>query len=391
MAVLGGSVAAAGVAARAGAEGSALLPFANGERPLVAVPGKRPMILHTTRPPQLETPLAVFDAGAITPNDAFFVRYHLADIPTEIDPAAHRVLVEGHVAQPLPLSLASLKRDFPTRELVAVNQCSGNSRGFWNPRVGGGQHGHGSMGCARWTGVALSDVLAKAGVKDGAVEVTFDGLDAPPAPTVPDFVKALRIDHAMDGEVMIAWGMNGADLPWLNGFPVRLVVPGHFGTYWVKHLARIAVRAAPFDGYWMKQSYRVPDTDCACVPVGTKPERTRPIGRYAVRALITSHAPGDRVAPGPSEVRGLAFDGGSGIARVLVSADGGQSWMPAQLGEDLGRHACRRWSLSVLFKAGETVLMARAVSNAGEEQPFALRWNPSGYMRNVVEPVTVVA
>ncbi len=393
LAALGGAALAAGGFARAtGAAGTVRLPFANGERPLVALPGKRPLIMHTSRPPQLETPLAVFDAtGAITPNDAFFVRYHLSDIPTAIDPASFRLRVGGHVARPLALSLAALRRDFPVREIVAVNQCSGNSRGFWEPRVGGGQHGHGSMGCARWTGVALKDVLARAGVKDGAVEVSFDGLDAPPAPTVPDYAKALGIDHAMDGEVLLAWGMNGAELPWLNGYPLRLVVPGWFGTYWVKHLAQVTVLDRPFDGYWMAQSYRVPDTPCACVPAGTKPERTRPIGRYAVRSLITSHVPGDRVVPGPVEVRGLAFDSGSGIARVLVSADAGQSWQEALLGADLGRHAFRRWSAVLPLQPGENVLMARAVSNAGETQPFELRWNPSGYMRNVVERVTVVA
>ena len=250
---LGGAVlagAGAGRARPAGAAGTATLPFANGERPLVALPGKRALILHTSRPPQLETPLSVFDtSGPITPNDAFFVRYHLSDIPTEIDPTAWRLRVDGHVARPLLLSLAALKRDFTPREIIAVNQCSGNSRGFWEPRVGGGQHGHGSMGCARWTGVALRDVLERAGVKDGAVEVAFDGLDAPPAPAVPDFVKALAVDHALDGEVMLAWGMNGAELPWLNGYPLRLVVPGHFGTYWVKHLAAITVLDRPFDGY----------------------------------------------------------------------------------------------------------------------------------------------
>lgn len=141
----------------------------------------------------------------------------------------------------------------------------------------------------------------------------------------------------------------------------------------------------------MTQSYRVPDTDCACVPVGTKPERTRPIGRYLVRSLITSHVPGARITPGPTEVRGLAFDGGSGIARVLVSADAGQTWHEAALGQDLGRHAFRRWSLRLAQAPGEHVLMARAVANSGETQPFELRWNPSGYQRNLVERVPVRA
>lgn len=135
------------------------LPFANGDRPLVRLPQKRAMIGLTTRPPQLETPFRVFNDGPITPNDAFFVRYHLSGLPTEIDPATFRLTIGGHVDKPLSLSLASLKRDFPVQEVVAVNQCSGNSRGFFEPRVGGGQLGNGAMGNARWSGVPLRSLL----------------------------------------------------------------------------------------------------------------------------------------------------------------------------------------------------------------------------------------
>ncbi len=159
---------------RALAGDTATLPFGNGERPLVAYPGKRPLLQMTARPPQLETPFPVFDEGAITPNDAFFVRYHLADIPTEIDPETYRVAIKGHVETEVSLSLADLKA-MPTTEIVAVNQCSGNSRGFFEPRMAGGQLANGAMGCARWTGVPLKAVLDKAGVKAGAVEVAFTG------------------------------------------------------------------------------------------------------------------------------------------------------------------------------------------------------------------------
>src|SRR5215467_7655406 len=116
------------------ADGKVTLPFENGERDLVAYPQKRPLIRLTTRPPQLETPFAVFNEGVITPNDAFFVRYHLANIPTSINPDTFEVAVKGHVNTPLSLNVAELRK-FENVELVAVNQCSGNSRGFSNPRV----------------------------------------------------------------------------------------------------------------------------------------------------------------------------------------------------------------------------------------------------------------
>src|ERR1044071_4946222 len=157
---------------------SAALPFGNGERPMVQYPQKRPLIRLTERPPQLETPFSVFDGGPITPNDAFFVRYHLSDIPKEIDPDAFRLEIEGKVNKALSLSLKELKA-MPAVELVAVNQCSGNSRGFFEPRVGGGQLANGAMGNARWKGVSLKAVLDEAGVQAGARQVALDGLDGP--------------------------------------------------------------------------------------------------------------------------------------------------------------------------------------------------------------------
>ena len=368
------------------------LPFGNGERPLVTYPGKRAMIGLTSRPPQLETPFAVFNESMLTPNDAFFVRYHLADIPLEIDPVAFRIEVKGKVVSPLSLSLDDLKNGFDPVELVAVHQCSGNSRGFFDPRVGGGQAGNGLMGNARWKGVPLKSILEKAGVSAGSVEVSFGGLDGPVIPETPDFAKSLKLDHALDGEVMLAYQMNGEDLPWLNGFPVRLVVPGFFGTYWVKHLNEITVLDTPLDNFWMKTAYRVPDNDCACVPAGTKPETTVPIGRFAVRSFITSVENGAKVAAGqPTALRGIAFDGGSGIAKVEVSADGGKTFAPAVLGEDLGKFSFREWTASVTLSAGDHALKVRATNVLNESQPMEATWNPSGYLRNVVETTRVVA
>jgi DMSO/TMAO reductase YedYZ molybdopterin-dependent catalytic subunit len=366
------------------------LPFGNGERPLVKYPEKRALLRLTSRPPQLETPMGVYNEGLITPNDAFFVRYHLANIPTEIDPATFRLSVKGLVDKPLSLSLADLKA-LGSTEVVAVNQCSGNGRGFFEPRVAGGQAGDGLMGNARWTGVPLRAVLDRAGIKPGAVQVEFGGLDGPVMDTTPDFAKALELDHASDGTVMLAWAMNGADLPFLNGYPLRLVVPGYFGTYWLKHLNEITVLDKPLANFWMATAYRIPDNDCNCVQPGTAPAKTKPIGKFKVRSFITSLQPGAAVKAGPLNLAGIAFDGGSGIKSVELSTDGGANWTAATLGQDLGPYSFRGWTAPVVLAAGEHALKVRAVSNAGETQPVEQPWNPSGYLRNLIETTTVRA
>lgn len=369
------------------------LPFENGARELMSFPQKRPLILLTQRPPQLETPFYVYNEGIITPNDAFFVRYHWSDIPTEIDPRTYRLEIGGHVERPLRLSLTELKQMAEPIEVVAVHQCSGNSRGHSNPRVGGGQVSHGLMGNGRWQGVALRTVLEKAGVKAGAVQVSFDGMDAPPVGPGPDFIKALPIDQALDGEVMLAWSLNDADLPWLNGYPLRLVVPGHYGTYWIKHLSNIQVLDKAFDGFWMAKAYRLPDNDCGCVEPGAKPDRTVPIARFSVRSFLTSHVDAARIPASQTTVlRGIAFDGGSGIRNVMVSTDGGKRWQEAKLGKDLGRYSFREWTLPFRpGKTGEYRVMVKATSRDGDTQPETFRWNPAGYRYNPVETTRLVA
>lgn len=367
------------------------LPFENGERPLVKYPQKRQMIGLTERPPQLETPFSVFNESVITPNDAFFVRYHLADIPLDIDPDKFTLAIKGKVDKQLTLSLADIKK-MPSVELVAVNQCSGNSRGFFTPRVAGGQLGNGAMGNARWRGVPLKTVLDKAGVQSGAKQVMFSGLDGPVVDKTPDFAKALDIDHARDGEVMLAYAMNGQDLPWLNGFPLRLIVPGYYGTYWVKHLNEITVIDSVLDNFWMKTAYRIPDNDCNCVEPGTAPKATIPINRFTVRSFITNISDGAKVRAGATTpLRGIAFDGGTGIKEVAVSSDGGKSWAQAKLGKNLGKYSFREWTLPVKLTAGPHDLRVRATSNGGQTQPMEALWNPAGYLRNVVETVRVTA
>lgn len=368
------------------------LPGGNGARPLVTdFPGKGPMILQRSRAPLLETPMSAFDGQVFTPNDRFFVRWHYADIPTAVDVARFRLSVLGAVKKPIRLTLAELLA-MPRVELAAINQCSGNSRGYFEPRVPGAQWGNGAIGNARWVGVRLKDVLDRAGIAPGAVQVRFSGLDTPP-PDAPIFAKSLDLAHAMDGEVMIAFQMNGAQLPMLHGFPLRLIVPGWYSTYWVKALDRIEVLATPDTGYWMEKAYRIPATPGASVAPGATGFPTVPINRMGPRSFITNIADGARVtAQALLELRGLAMGGASGVARVDLSADGGKSWTPARLGPDQGKYGFRAWdAVTPALAPGEHGFAVRCTSAAGETQAFEPIWNPGGFMRNAIETVTVRA
>ncbi|MBC7507122.1 MAG: molybdopterin-dependent oxidoreductase, partial [Sandarakinorhabdus sp.] len=278
----------------------------------------------------------------------------------------------------------------PQFEITAVNQCSGNSRGLVEPRVAGAQWAHGAMANARWTGVRLRDVLARAAVRPGAVQVRFSGLDDPPVEGAPDFMKSLAIDHARDGEVMIAWAMNGALLPLVNGFPLRLVVPGWFSTYWVKMLDNIEVLGTPDDNYWMAKAYQVPDNPTATVAPGTKDFAKVPISRMPPRSFVTNVADGAVRKWAPVlRVSGIAFGGDAGVRGVAVSGDGGANWAPARLGPDAGKYSFRRFDAAVKVARGGAVLMARATNANGLAQPMTANWNPGGYARNVVEAVRI--
>jgi DMSO/TMAO reductase YedYZ molybdopterin-dependent catalytic subunit len=369
-----------------------VLPMVNGERVVAAFPQKRPLIVLTERPVQLETPLAAFNE-VFTPNDAFFVRWHLSNVPTSVDGSAFRIRVRGMVKSPLELGLKELMTGFEQVEIAAVCQCSGNSRGLFEPRVAGGQWENGAMGNALWKGVRLRDILNKAGLQAGAGQVRFNGMETGPMTTIPDFIKALDVDDAIQEDVIVAYQMNGEPLPLLNGFPVRLVVPGWYATYWVKMLDDIEVIGGVDKNFWMNPAYRIPDNACACVEPGKPVAKSVPISRMNTRSFITSIPDGARVPAGQvTLVKGIAFDGGSGIQRVLLSSDGGRSWAEARLGKDYGRYSFRMWEAA--FKPerpGQYELQVMAVSRNGESQRASPRWNPAGYMRNVIESVRVAA
>ncbi len=369
------------------------LPGGPGRRPVTtAFPQKGAMILQRTRPPLLETPFEVFDESVFTPNDRFYVRWHWALIPTEVNAQTFRLAVHGRVNQTLSLSLDDILA-LPQVELAAVNQCSGNSRGYFSPRVAGGEWSNGAMGNAAWTGVRLKDVLDRAGVKPGAVQVRFSGLDDPVVADAPKFMKSLAIDHARDGEVMLAYGMNHEQLPLLNGFPLRLIVPGWYSTYWVKMLHDIEVLDQPDTNYWMKTAYTIPDTPYASIYPGEPDVRLVPINRMVPRSFITNIKSGDPFHAGRAALaRGIAFGGDAGVARVDFSSDDGKSWQAAELGKDEGKYSFRQWQIQFTLPVrGDYALMVRCTNSQGVAQPAAPNWNPGGFMRNVIEAMPVVA
>ena len=356
------------------------------EQAWVKPPGKDSLLLLTDRPPNLETPLKYF-LEDYTPNSVFFVRWHLSGLPTEVNLDTFRLRVSGNVGKEVALSIKDLKSNFTAFTISALCQCSGNSRSFFDPRVPGGQWKNGAMGNAKWTGVKLKDVLAYAGAKADSKEVSFNGLDMPPMASIPDFVKSLSYDHANDGEVMIAYEMNGEPLPLLNGFPLKLVVPGWFATYWVGMLSDIQVHTKPFEGFWMNKAYLVAKDQ----PNGNEhPDSLatvmEPISRMNVRSIFVSPEPNQVITVGKStEVQGLAFDGGYGIIKVELSADSGKTWQKANLDPELGKYSWRRWHYNFSpSQKGDYALHVKATNAKGETQPLK-QWNRSGYMRNEIE------
>jgi DMSO/TMAO reductase YedYZ molybdopterin-dependent catalytic subunit len=367
----------------------AAVPGAAHDQTLVQYPEKTKLILLTDLPPQLETPLSYFRTD-LTPNDAFFVRWHLSGIPTTVDLRTFRLKVSGRVRTPLSLSLEDLRTKFQPVSLVAVAQCAGNSRSFFEPRVPGGQWGNGAMGNAQWKGARLKDILDAAGVLPNAVDVGLRGLDQPPMAGTPAFEKSLHIDHARDGEVIVAYEMNGAPLPMLNGFPIRLVVAGWFATYWVKALSSITVLDQPLKTFWMDKAYRIPDNAAANEEPDHLSPVIVPISRMPVHSIFVSPEPGAQLQRRTMyTLSGVAMDGGSGIRLVEVSTDGGRSWTAATLSPDLGRYSWRRWQTQWTPSSdGRYRLMTRATTNNGDTQPLA-QWNRSGYQRDIVEHVEV--
>ncbi len=360
-------------------------------------PEKAPLILLTDRPIQLETPRHYF-LSAFTPNDAFYVRWHLDGIPNQIDLSKWRLQVGGNVNNPLALSFDEILKNFPSVSVAAVNQCSGNSRSRFQPRVAGGQWGSGAMGNAQWTGVKLRDLLGAAGIKQGSVQVQFEGIERGKGPEgfgSREFQKSLNLSDPVLDQCIVAYSMNGAQLPMVNGFPIRLIVPGYFATYWVKALTLVRVLEKPDESFWMKTGYRIPDT-----PRGnTTPEemkagkvKTVPISRMPVRSFLIS-PDGSAKLPLhlPIRLQGIAFSGHGRIAKVEVQTEASGHWREAKLGEDFGDYSFRMWELGwTPERAGKFVVAVRATDVHGNTQTDETMWNAGGYLWNAIERQDIV-
>lgn len=372
-------------------------PHWNSIGPYVSEPQKAPLILLTDRPVQLETPRHYFRT-AFTPNEAFYVRWHLPEIPNSVDLKDWKLRIEGNVNKPRAFSLSDLTQKFKPVSVAAVNQCSGNTRSRFQPRVAGGQWGNGAMGNALWTGVGLRELLDSAGIKSGSVQVQFEGLDTGAGPKgfgSNRFLKSLDLANPALDASLIAYQMNGEPLPMLNGFPVRLVVPGYFATYWMKCLTWIRVLDAPDDNFWMKTAYRIPAS-----PRGnTTPDemktgnvKTIPIERMPVRSFLISPDGNSKIPMGMSVAfKGIAFGGYGRVEKVEVSEDNGKNWSTARLGEDHGPYSFRTWEATWTPKtAGRYSVAVRATDEKGNVQPDEGVWNPGGYLWNKIERQEIV-
>lgn len=355
------------------------------------LPGKKPLIKLTYRPPNYESPLSAFTTQ-LTSNDQFFVRYHLSQIPDRAILADWSLSIGGDAAgKQVQLTLADLQ-SLPQHEVVAVCQCSGNRRGLSNPHVPGVQWGVGAMGCALWRGPRLRDVLALAGIGPNAVEIAFRGADGAVMDTTPAFVKSIPTSRAMADDTLVAIRMNDAELPLYNGFPARLVIPGWTATYWMKHLTTLEVRSTKLDNFWMKSAYRVPTGMFPGTPFPTQDtEVNRPITDIVINALATSHADGARVRGSGFTLAGQAWDNGAGIERVEVSINGGSTWGVAMLGNQEGRFGFQPWSIQMAASPGKLTPMIRATSKSGAVQPQKAIFNPAGYHHNAIQTLSLTA
>jgi sulfite oxidase len=354
--------------------------------------GKRDgMLVHEQEPFNVETGAEALIEQAVTDTDAFYVRNHGA-VP-EAGDERWRLRVQGAVERELCLSLETLREAFRERHVTATLQCAGNRRADLiavRDIPGEAPWGPGATGTATWSGASLADVLELAGPTAQAAHVGFEGADVcGEAEPAQRFGGSIPLDKACRPEVLLAWAMNGEPLPPVHGAPLRVVVPGYIGARSVKWLQRIELRAQPWQGYFQHVVYRLVPEDGRPGPgVGM------PLGLIALNAAVLSPADGASVPAGDVDVRGYAFAGGDrSVERVDVSTDGGASWSPASLLDDLGRWAWRQWHITLRLAPGEHRILVRAWDSSAATQPedVAALWNPKGYVNNARPEIQVRA
>jgi DMSO/TMAO reductase YedYZ molybdopterin-dependent catalytic subunit len=345
------------------------------------------LIIRQREPVNLETPFDQVDSY-LTPTELFYIRSHFP--APGLDSAAYRLHVSGAVRNPLSLSYQQL-RDMPSETRVAILECAGNGRVFLVPQVPGAQWELGAVGNAEWTGVPLSALLRQAGLQDDACEVVLEGADrgAPAEPPIPpgtiSYARSIPRDKAVGPEVLIAYQMNGRDLPLNHGYPVRAVVPGHYGMASVKWLTNIQAVRRPFQGYWQTSDYGYWDyTD-------GKPVR-RALGEMKLKSQIARPCVYETLSPDHEyTVSGAAWAGETDVAGVAVSTDGGRTWEEAELVDPVRRHAWRRWKFAwrTPKKPGRYTLLSRARAADGSTQPEKHDPNHGTYVIDHALPIEV--
>jgi DMSO/TMAO reductase YedYZ molybdopterin-dependent catalytic subunit len=346
------------------------------------------LIIREKEPENLEFPFSAL-SSAITSNEQFFVRSHFP-VP-KADPKAWKLKIEGGAESVIELGYEELRK-MPSRTVSMVMECAGNSRIFLSPKVMGLQWELGAVGNAEWTGVPLAEVLQRAGVKPGAMEIVLEGADRgeikkePASPGKISYARSISLAKALSPEVILAYQMNGEDLSPAHGYPLRAIVPGHYGMASVKWLNRILISEHPFRGYWQTSDYTYWNQN------NGMPIELLPVGEVEVKAEISRPALYEAV-PANSVYRmfGAAWTGESEIAKVEVSVDGAKSWQAAQLLGDSVKYAWRLWEYHWRTPAqtGRHTVMARATDSRGRTQPMERDNHRGTYMITHVQPIEV--
>lgn len=397
-----GFITGASLAAIGAAVGSAIpfgrnmpfgfIPLALAQKAGLAVPGKDGLVVFNDRPWNAETPAHLLDDD-VTPVNRHFIRNN-GGVPEKTDPQGWMLTIDGAVNKPLQLSIDDLKKRFKPVSLKLTIECGGNGRAGFNPPTSGNQWTYGAVGNAEWTGVRLADVLEEAGLKPEAVYTGHYGADPHLSgdPKQVSISRGVPIAKAMDPDTIIAFAMNGSALHPLNGAPLRLVAPGWAGSCSQKWLTRIWVRDKVHDGAKMTgDAYRVPGYPVA--PVEKVPKSAfEIIQSMPVKSLITSPQSGVTLAKGTTslDVRGHAWAGDLAVREVHVSVDFGATWTKAELSPAPNGHSWQRWrAKAALPEHGYYEIWARATDANGTAQPFAVAWNPKGYLNNAMHRIAV--
>ena len=338
------------------------------------------LLVRKAEPLNAEPPLDRLDSW-ITPIDRFFIRSHQPQ-PEHVPDAP--VKVGGLVDQPRSYGPADLRK-MESVTIPAVLQCTGNGRTRFNPIPGGVGWGQGAVGNAEWTGVRLRDLLERAGLAKGAKHVHLRGRDEPAGPKDAIYLRSLPIERAMNPSTIVAFTMNGKDLPAMHGGPVRLVVPGWTGNHWIKWLREITVAEDEAPGTFQRVDYRLPKTPQPRDAV-VKPEDTVPVTALNVKSILTAPHPRPSAEAAKAPLQGFAWTGNGRVAKVEVSIDDGP-WKSAELVGPDHEGAWRMWRFAWDVTMGEHHVRVRATDTTGAVQPDVTPWNKGGYLWNGIESV----